>query len=319
MTQLKLARIAVSLWLLVCSAASVAHPASVELFDRQTNAQVADYVDKVVALEPNDVLVFDDGISRKSYKIGRKLGAGNTTLVIELADDPTKVIRIPLRSGIFKPLEIPYTTIMRTFQNGVSTLEQSGIPSVKMHDSMQGQFAVVDRVKTEYRFDRFLHDEDLPPKLRQEMTDALVDFARRSAVLTEISDFRPDQFVYDAKSKQWILFDWTNLHKKASFEYAEEVVNQPTAFINGKDRFGDRTNFFEGFAGYSEDRVRGIRWFPEQSRYRWVSDLANRIHEVIQQERGKIWRGRRLLKAGAKFSAASQKCEGSLLWFFQER
>lgn len=168
------------------------------------------YEQLMSSLKPGDTLRFTDG---REVRVGAFLGAGNTTAVFAVQDDPTRVLRVPCWD-CRRPKQSKWITASI---DGYEPLKYLGIPTVSIHEFHRDEYIIAERFHVEgsVPLDRFIADPTIPKPLRKEMESRLVEFARRTAAFSMISDFRGDQLVYDAAKKDWVLFDWTDRHKLA--------------------------------------------------------------------------------------------------------
>lgn len=208
-------------------------------------------------LGPGDVLIFSDG---SKFKIGRRLGSGSATLVFELADDPGKVIRIPMALRTEHLEDV--ASYITSYISGYERLRAAGVPVVRIHQSRAGEYVVVDRLSSSVRtLEDMVRDGGPEPAEREKITRAFVDFARKTAAFSRIGDFRDDQMAYDPERGEWILFDWTSSHRS--------LRKKMTPF----------DNFFEYFR---KDEY--VPNFPRPG-LRWISELDAKVKAAIQEQR----------------------------------
>jgi hypothetical protein len=124
-----------------------------------------EYEARVALLSPGDTVVF----GHRSFRLGRMLGAGNTTAVWELADFPDRVIRLPFFvggiRGQVRGLALPGAGIrnrvaamqgfLREYMKGAQrTLPQVRRPAFYEGDPNQG-FLIVERIAIQETYSRW--------------------------------------------------------------------------------------------------------------------------------------------------------------------
>ncbi|OFZ18731.1 MAG: hypothetical protein A2X94_05975 [Bdellovibrionales bacterium GWB1_55_8] len=256
------------------------HAASYTLFayDGFLYDQVADYDQIVKRLVPGDELVFSNG---DVQRIGQLVGTGNTTLIFELANDSEKLIRIPKGRDWAEFTETRYMEYMSSYQIGAEALRDQGVPIVKIHDQLAGEFTIVERIPGEMSLRDFLNR---PPGAEgaQEMQDALVEFARKTAGFQEIGDFHPGQLFYHTGRKEWVLVDWSSAHLPL-VPTSEDMLSRSRSLFVGRPEY--RADFFFQFLKSAEAEPGNVIFTPVREEYSWIANLANRIHRAVTDER----------------------------------
>jgi len=150
----------------------------------------------------------------KKLKLGERLGSGKTTVIYELADDPTKVVRLALNR------ESLSENYLKSTWNGYSVLKQYDAPVVQLFENLSGEYVIAERVGPMISFDNFFKhldgralsdwDVTIDDELARKMTRAFETFAGKTAAFNGIGDFYDDQLVYDLKNERWVILDWTS-------------------------------------------------------------------------------------------------------------
>ncbi|OFZ41026.1 MAG: hypothetical protein A2070_03680 [Bdellovibrionales bacterium GWC1_52_8] len=302
-------RSGLSLWLAGAFLLPCAWAASYTLFDQQ-GRQSSTYNEIMSSVGVGDTVTFGNG---KTIRLGKLLGTGNTTLIFELAENKGQAIRLPKKSGYFSD-DYRYVDFIRSFEKGLPILEKHHIPAVQVHEIYRGEYAIVDRVQPDLTFRRFLHDPKISNRLRLDMVDALVTFARETAMLEHIGDFHQDQLVYDGPRKKWILLDWTHSHKEVIFDEERYVRASPNIFLDKAGAGGARYDFFSSYT----ERIVGtdgqITWTAKKPAYQWIARAANRVNRAVTDERLKILKTR----AGSAIPVVrrTQSCMSSFIRSF---
>jgi len=173
---------------------------------------------KVVEIKYGTIVVFESVAGRKSFRVGKLLGSGHTTHIYELLDHPGKAIRIPIEYAWEWRLRYWKKSFLNATIKGGRKIENAGIPSVKIHDYRYDQYVVVDRVEGFTLEEYLLNPDQFSKEDRQKIEKALIEFGLKTVNYSSISDFRPDQMMYD-KKRGWLLTDWTWDISKSKNEY----------------------------------------------------------------------------------------------------
>ncbi len=234
--------------------------AEVRLF--QTNGRpVGQYEQLIKNLRENDTIVFSDE-SRKI--LGKLMGCGGTTCVFELADNPDQVIRIPAHVGYLGDDAQPIPHYIDRFKNGKPELDKRQIPSVSIREYRSEEYLVVDRLHAKTRLDQFLANPfAFPQPERERMTQYLYDFARKTAGLSKIGDFKADQLFF-IKDRGWVLFDWTDDHRRIS----------------------ENQNAFDSMFDDSNSPIHKMYRELSSARGFWLKRLRFQLNQTIDQARG---------------------------------
>lgn len=234
----------------------------VELF-RQTQygpRPVEDYAQRLDSVEDGDTLLFTDG---QRFIVGPKIDEGKNTRIFSLANWPSEVLRVPLPG---------HGDSINESIDGYEILRHFDLPIVRVNQSLRSQYLVVDRVNPRHiTCDRFIEDPSIPPGLRAEMAEKLVDFGKRFAMFSFVDDFHRGQIVYDPDAKRWILLDWMG-GRVFGFRYqgGRLVPKESTIFSHG---------FFDKYVLHTK---------PREPKYQWVAALERRIQSEIEAERARI-------------------------------
>jgi hypothetical protein len=269
------------------SAAALSDGVAVPLFQKDRSGHVSpvpDYDRAVADMKPGTRIQFSNG---QQYRLGQKLGAGDTTAIYELADHPEWAIRIPLsrigllRSGLTDPEHLT------SYIKGSQLLEKAGAPIVHVHESLAGEFAIVDRVNIgrsglkatlkDFVYGYFPPSYYTPEKKRVVQT-ALENFARKTAAFERIGDLHESQLLYDFNSDEWILADWSESHKLANLSHPD-AGNVMSALLS------------------SYVKQDGHEWRPLRPSFAWVAEVMTESNKIIPQERAALLCGGRIQAA----------------------
>jgi len=190
--------------------------------------QVSNYKELLMGLQPDDILLFDQG--RRRFRFEGYLGHGATTEVLKVtplyrarADADTPVaLRLPIDVGSTSydlvRHETPFRSYITEFRDGMSQLKKDGIRIPKEYSAFKDQFVAVELVKTDFDMKSFfLEPEKHSPEDIKNAEEALYKFAEQTSGYKAIGDFHLEQIAFDAKNKEWILMDFTSKHKKINF------------------------------------------------------------------------------------------------------
>lgn len=243
----------------------------VQLFANHRRAEGYPFL--VKNLRSGDVVSFSDG---HSYTIDRFLGAGGTTVIYSIKEDPTKALRLP---SDYPGMDYLYTYIL-----SAHFLEKYRVPSVHLSDSFENEYAVVDRLTSFMTFDDFVKantkmttpgflvraglvkPKELP---LQEMKENFLIFAR-SLAYTYVGDMHDKNLVYDFQKKEWLLMDWAETYATSSqvAGFAQFDFNSPLELLLAP-------------YGYTEN----LRFTARSGKYSWLQDMIQQAHDQIRLER----------------------------------
>lgn len=282
-----------------------AHAEFYQLYDSNTGRAVDGYATILSNLKEGDVISFTN---QKRFKIKKFLGSGNTTMILELEGSPPRAIRLPKNSGSHSK-EFTYGELLDSFVKGARYLEENAVPSVKIHESLAQEYAIVDKVNVDFTFGEFLKNNDISESDRKKMIEEFYSFAKKTARLEKIGDFHPGQLVYDGK--KWIVLDWTSSNSKVIFDDAKMVLESPSVFIEKWYGAGERLDFFDRYATQTAGGDGKIQWIPKEKKYEWISDMANSAHQTVMEERLKI------LASEPRVIPSIKKPESCIMDFFR--
>jgi hypothetical protein len=183
-----------TLLLTLASSALAREPRVLELF--KDGAPVAAYDDLVADLVRGDTLVFSDGRRFQVRKVFPSPGA--MTRVLDVGGG--KVIRIPKISYMLH--------FQQLFLEQMKELEAHGVPAVRVfaEESLSPEYLVVEKVDIRFTAEDLLNrSKPIPRAERAKAKRALTAFARSTASLSEIGDFKPDALVWDGS--RWRVLD----------------------------------------------------------------------------------------------------------------
>jgi|GEM_PF-5691114 len=222
------------------------------------------------AIQYGDTLIFS---GHETYRVGKKLGCGNTTCVYELLDYPNQAIRIPRSRGVYYVnafSHVHYSDFIMYFLNGKRFLNQYGVPSVKIYEGKNSEFIRVEKVQSVTDLKKFLLNPYLySEEDRLNMKNELIRFARMTSELTRIGDFKEDQLHY-VKDRGWILLDWTSSHRVLS------------AGFQKRQSANIFEQVFEGGGAVEKFLKRNI---TTKAHRRWLQDLKKELESNILEKR----------------------------------
>jgi len=180
------------------------------------------------AYHPGDTISLKCGPlnAGKSVKLGRYIDSGGSTSIFQLADDPSKAIRLPKDEMLvqFDAKMIPPSQFITFFINGYAPMKNAGVPVVRMYDFCKGKYVIVDYLEERLSLQDFLVQYDhLDPKERETIFNALVDFALTTSPFDDIGDFKSTSLVYSKSLNLWRLIDLTQHHKRHKSENSDET------------------------------------------------------------------------------------------------
>lgn len=206
-------------------------------------------------------------VSEDKYFIYKeKLGQGGVTLVLKVLMPTTKeevALRLPYSQ--LKKLNRARANI-DYFAWGDYLLERQNINKPKILEHVDSQYNVVELIPHSFTLNDLVASKQgtYSNKIKSEATHALAAFYKSLAGFEDLSDFNPDQLVYNHKEKKWYLIDWSDGHVLAS------GINSPHIL--------DRA-FFESI---SEENLSLNDEFELRSKKKIFADHAD---EIIKKER----------------------------------
>ena len=186
-------------------------------------------------LAPGDTISFSSG---KVYKIEKRLGQGNTSLI--LAVGKNAALRIPLNKSIFA------RSWFNQYWEGYLHLKDSQIPIVKAYADLNQEFVLVERFQKRFDFGEFLDGGiNISETEKARIMSEFIDFASKTYEFARIGDFHQSQLVYTKKG--WLLVDWGNDTVKSTKIHGEG------AFY---DEFGIRKGPFKRLSQYLHGKIK---------------------------------------------------------------
>jgi predicted CopG family antitoxin len=190
-----------------------------------------DYDEKVKTIEPGDTLVFENEHEIKtaadmvrftiglfspkkttSFKVGKKLGVGGTTIIYELLGFPERVLRIPKSDKITRK-GVHYIRYINFTIDGFEPLRESAIALPTIFESSPLRFVVVERFNSKLTLELFmLYPNTFSSEEAEKMLSELKVFAWSTREFRRIGDLNPSQILYDYDTHRWVLIDWTDFH-----------------------------------------------------------------------------------------------------------
>lgn len=160
-------------------------PREVRLFEN--GIQVENYRYLVENTMPDDVLIFD---GQRRFEVVRFLGKGNTTRVLEVKHQShrkTLALRIPISSGknSWAIPVLPYTEYINIYLDVAPNFPLL-VPQI--HDSLRGQFALVDLVNVKFLLSDVIQSEILYEIYHTTNSDDIPAWAYENGVLVPSQD-----------------------------------------------------------------------------------------------------------------------------------
>lgn len=188
---------------------SQVHARDIELFDA-SGERVANYDELVQGIREGDVMRFADG---EAFVVESRLGHGDTTQVLRVHRPGAEAEAFALRVRLSRRIPNDFINMMITAH---PTLEQAGVRVPRMRGNLRNQYVLMEVVPHDFDGRQFLRMLDQPPgggqardALMGRARQAFLRFARETATVSAIGDFRPEQMVYSVANDRWTLLDWT--------------------------------------------------------------------------------------------------------------
>lgn len=162
---------------------------------------IAHFGGVVAELNPGTVVRFSNG---REITIGHFIGKGDNSRIFEIEGEPGKAVRLPLAGEKVQ--------FMKAFRDGKPDLDQHGIPSVKIYESFEDEYAIVERIANYEGSHQPLLLRDYLQRENQDahLTEKLFEFVRKSARIDHIPDFGSSQLAFDPVADEWKLLDWSH-------------------------------------------------------------------------------------------------------------
>jgi hypothetical protein len=253
----------------------------------------------VLRLQPGDRLVLRWWVKEKfwslkwqlhekSYEIGELLGQGNTTKVFALQNDPTRVLRLPKNWNVYHDGPSLIAKFITDWISGYNILWPKFKSIPEMYDSVPDLYIEAERVgnKGDPTLYDFLENPNQFTTLqRTQMLEALESFARKTADLIQIGDFRSAQLMY-TRDRGWMLMDWSNgAYFRTDLELAEQFrVHTQSIF----DQIYEKDKFYTG-----KYRTQG-KWITLQfteAEKAWYQKIRDILDSSVHDERWLRWKG----------------------------
>ncbi len=164
-----------------------------------------------------------------NVKVNRFLGAGNTTdiySVTKIGEEVEYALRLP---------KSDFHYIYSTNQL-YPILEHYKIKIPKRHTTIDSNFILSEVVEIAFDMKTFFIEtiESNDKRIVEEAREALLNFAKDTAMFESIGDFNGTQLVYSKEDKAWLLLDWMN-----SYELFNPYRNQ---FLITKENISNLAN-----------------------------------------------------------------------------
>lgn len=195
-----------------------------------------DYVEDL-PFEKGDTLIFSKD---KKFEFIKFLGSGGTTLVLEVKIPGEKkhyALRMPKfdHDGYYVDKYIEYTYV------GYQKLKNTGIRIPEIYDYRKERFILMELIEDKLEGEEyFFNYEEHDNKVLEKALHSLIEFARSSAKLEMVSDFRADQLIYSIKNDEWFLADWLNVINYTEDVDSKSIFDQKDFMIDFQDGTGDR-------------------------------------------------------------------------------
>lgn len=237
------------------------------------------YEARVKSIVPGDTLRFSN---HQTFTVGQVLGHGNTTVIYSLADDPSKVLRVPLHL-----VGRGYTD---GFNGGAKVLEKAGVPMVKVYETYDDEYSVVEKLPLHMTFSDFVEinseksflakslsmnwwgNAKPPQNVKDEMIAKFILFAEKISEFQKIGDMHSGNLIYDLQKKEWRLMDWDF----NSWSARDHVVAGQTFFSQNSPL----ASLLESY-GYTDK----MQFKAKSNRYQWLQTMIAQAHDAIQKKR----------------------------------
>lgn len=198
----------------------------------------------------------------KKFRLGKYLGQGTTAQIFSLAEQPDAVIRISKQANALRYID---STI-----SGEDFLNEMNIPHTKIISHSPGEFVVAQKLpSTAMQLNLAIVDAIKNPDKRSRLEAAILKFARLTAAVSRLGDFRFDQIAYDPVQDALILFDWRDDNTRAEAPSSKTIFEE-----NPFNKMRIRETRQEKFEIYE---------LP------WLQQLDTQIDEAIHDERIKLF------------------------------
>ncbi|EPZ49913.1 hypothetical protein M902_1082 [Bacteriovorax sp. BAL6_X] len=208
-------------------------------------------------LKANEVIHLKD----KNVIFKEILGSGNTTIILKVYDEELQrelALRLPHGNQEKRYTIFDGKKFIDYSYQGFEELDESKLSIPKIHDYEKSAYLLVDLIENDYDLKEYLSKSSSMTNIEKtEVEDALIDFAKKSAIYQSIGDFHSEQIVYSKALKKWYLLDWSSGHTLA------RLPSSPTLFSD---------HFFTN---------------SERSTTEYERDLMNRLNEAVSEQRAK--------------------------------
>ncbi len=266
-----------------------------------TPVQLETYSHEVKNAKPGDVFRFSDG---KEIKIGRLIGSGGTARIYEIADEPGRVLRIPKDYGYFDfnpagpAYSRHYTDFIDYTIEGVEPMKRAGVPMIEVFEHSPKEYVIVERLPAQaVRLDQFIERrwKNNTPEVEQQMIQDLLEFARKTALLRSIGDFKAEQIAY-VPGRGWVVFDWTNGVSTL------DLSRNPERALASRNIWDDVLPHYLAVTRSKPGATEPRGWKPKLALFKerpqdWFAPIANQIEYAV-------WTKRREALPGTGFSAS---------------
>lgn len=226
----------------------------------------ADYIKLVQNIQSGDTLIFSNG---HQFRVGALLGEGNTSRILALANDPGKVLRIPLSKS--------KSSYIRSSAEGYRALKELGVPTVKLNTGLSGEYLVADRVGSHVSLQDLINRKGSlsnHPEFVERIKEELKVFMRKAAPFSRIGDLHAGNLVYDIKARQWTVLDFTHDHLLA-------VSNKNGRMAMDTSNTTLVDNLLQEFMNGKTIKPE-FRGKPE---YAWLEDFSKKLRAEVTNER----------------------------------
>lgn len=202
------------------------------LYDRY-GLQIKNYKSVVADMKSGDIIHFDN---KKSFELVNRLGGGGTTQVysVKWTDSSgnlkTSAIRLAKSTGIAGKSSTVYNTFLNVFSDTHSILEELNVPIPEIYESVKSRYILVEKLdivngETLQTFLENFQNSSLSAFEFKDRIDAFKNLVTKTSHVSEISDFKLEQVLYDSRNKRWVIADWTYPFVTSSLVKSEFLFN----------------------------------------------------------------------------------------------
>ncbi|MGI4992361.1 hypothetical protein ACRXCV_07020 [Halobacteriovorax sp. GFR7] len=170
------------------------------------------------------------------------LGSGNTTLILNVYDEGLQrnlALRLPHGNEEKQYTLYDGKKFINYSYEGYSELNETDLSIPKIHEYEKSSYLLVDLIKNDFDLkEYFNHIETITSDQKVLVENALIEFAKESAIYQSIGDFHNEQLVYSMSKRKWFLLDWSSGHTLAR-QPSSPVLFTDHFFTNSKRAISD--------------------------------------------------------------------------------